>query len=319
MTGSASEQEVFVTLFDSGFLPMGLAQHDSLMRHHLDAHLWIVCMDQTVEEQLRRLDLKNVSLIPLRDMEAQFPALLKAKASRSFGEYCWTMTPFTFDAVFARDANAQRVTYVDADVFFLKDPKLLLDELTLSHKSVLITDHAYAPEYDQATYRGRFCVQFLTSDRTDRGLKVIRWWQDRCIEWCFARVEGDKFGDQKYLDKWPTLFGDAVHILEHKARTLAPWNVTYYTSGQPADPGVMYHFHGLRFVGPDRVRLFQGYRIGAEGLKVYDEYVKVMREVCTLMRSLNFAIPFRTEAASLNEVLRRLLRRIRGRERYATV
>ena len=48
------------------------------------------------------------------------------------------------------------------------------------------------------------------------------------MEWCFNRFEEGKFGDQKYLDKWPELFDDKVHILSNKELLLAPWNATRF-------------------------------------------------------------------------------------------
>ena len=36
--------EHFVTPLGSNFLPMGMALHDSLMRHGLPFHLWVICM-----------------------------------------------------------------------------------------------------------------------------------------------------------------------------------------------------------------------------------------------------------------------------------
>ena len=110
-----------------------------------------------------------------------------------------------------------------------RDLRILLKELDESGKHVLITEHAYAPEYDRAHDSGRFCVQFLTFDRSDSAREVMRWWQDRCVEWCFARYENGKFGDQVYLDQWPTLFGDRVHIVRQVEKTLAPWNVLYFS------------------------------------------------------------------------------------------
>jgi hypothetical protein len=60
------------------------------------------------------------------------------------------------------------------------------------------------------------------------GMAVLNWWRDRCIEWCYARSEEGKFGDQKYLDDWTTRF-DSVHVLEHLGGGIAPWNVQQYS------------------------------------------------------------------------------------------
>src|SRR4051812_34843747 len=152
---SAKPVEHFVTLFDSNFLPSALAMHASLLRHAGSFRLWILCMDEQVEKQLTTLDLTGVSLIPLREFET--PELLAVKPTRGRGEYCWTSTPFTFTAVFARDPTAERVTYLDADLFFLRPPAILLEEFTASGKDVFITEHAYAPEYDHTRKSGRFC------------------------------------------------------------------------------------------------------------------------------------------------------------------
>ena len=57
--------EHFVTLFDSKFLPMGMALHDSLMAHAQPFHLWILCMDEMVEKQLKLISLPDV-IIPLK-------------------------------------------------------------------------------------------------------------------------------------------------------------------------------------------------------------------------------------------------------------
>ena len=139
--------EHFVTLFDSNFLPMGLALHDSLMTQGQPFHLWILCMDERVEEQLKRISLPHVTLMPLAEVETR--DLLVVKPGRNRAEYCWTLTPFTFQMVFDRDQDIQRVTYLDADLYFFDSPRILLNELDASGKHVLITEHAYAPEYSR--------------------------------------------------------------------------------------------------------------------------------------------------------------------------
>ncbi|TAN35194.1 glycosyl transferase [Patescibacteria group bacterium] len=285
--------EHFVTLFDNNFLPIGLCLHSSLLEHGQPFHLWILCMDELVEQNLRCLALPHVSLISLREVEDA--RLLAAKQTRSRGEYCWTLTPFTPQFVFDRDTQVQRVTYLDADLFFFASPKLLLDEFEHSGKHVLITEHAYDPRYERfgrAKRGGRFCVQFMTFRRSSDSTKVMHWWQERCLEWCYARVEDGKFGDQKYLDQWPILFGPEVHILMQKEKTLAPWNVAYYEKlghGQVAP--VFYHFHGFRVLSHNELLLYSGYRVGNAANRLYEIYINVLDRTIAELKQANIAIP----------------------------
>jgi hypothetical protein len=236
------------------------------------------------------------------------------KSERSRGEYCWTLTPFVYPAVFSRAPSIKRVTYLDADLFFFAPPSLLLNELDRSRKHVLITDHAYDPEYDQSAANGRFCVQFLTCNNTQEAALVYHWWAERCLEWCFNRPEDGKFGDQKYLDTWPELFGDKVHILEHVELTLAPWNHT--SKSRIGKLPVLYHFHSLRIVSQDRVRLYDGYRLGSSVSHIYGEYLKALETVKNNLADVG--LPFATlpEANANLSFYRKIRKRLGRRTKY---
>ena len=190
-----------------------LALYMSLERHAGSFTLWILCVDDAVYEALKRLDLSNIRLLPLRELETA--ELKRVKPLRSTGEYCWTLTPFAPRFVFEANATVTRVTYIDADTWLRGDPAPIIREFDASGKHVLITDHAYAPEYDYSALSGTYCVQFLIFSRHE-GEIVRKWWEDRCIEWCYARYEEGRFGDQKYLDDWQERFPDHVHVLANK-------------------------------------------------------------------------------------------------------
>ena len=270
--------EHFVTLFDQAFLAVGLALHRSLQVQAGTGkfRLWIICMDEEVERSLAQLQLADVSLIPLREIETE--PLLAVKPGRSRGEYCWTMTPFAPSAVMDRAPDAQRVTYLDADLYFFDVPQILFDEFEHSGKHVLITDHAYAPEYDATATSGRFCVQFMTFRRTDISFEVLRCWQGQCVERCFARYEPSRFGDQKYLDEWPSKFPDAVHILQQTNKTLAPWNASWHVARAPLAP-VFFHFQGFRLLPGREVVCCVGYRIVAAVRPLYEAYLHAVGQV----------------------------------------
>src|SRR3954468_408084 len=279
--------EHFVTPFDSHYLPQGLSLYKSLEAHGQPFKLWIVSLDEACAKALEAIELKFVQIIRLPEIETE--RLIKAKSDRSVAEYCWTLTPFLPSAVFERQPGLKRVTYVDADLYFFDRPSKLLDEFVKSGKHVMITEHAFAPEYAVNLKFGIFCVQFMTFRNTDAGLKVLYWWQDRCAEWCYFRLEDGKFGDQKYLDSWPELFGSEVHVLSQTNRTVAPWNVRHISILNGKAEPVFYHFQGLRFVSPTRVILYHIYNIGRSNRWIYHTYVASLREAVSTMQK--FAVP----------------------------
>lgn len=285
---SHSSVEHYATLFDNHFLLQGMCLHRSLVAKAAPFHLWVLCMDEAVENHLRQLDLQNVTLLPLRSVETA--QLTRVKGDRTIGEYCWTLTPFLPGLVFERAPDARRVTYVDADLYLFDNPSAFFDEFDRSGKDVLITDHAYAPEYDYSARVGRFCVQFVTFRNSPAAMRVMSWWQKRCLEWCYAREEDGKFGDQKYLDVWPDLFGDEVHVLSQTQRTLAPWNVGYLerTLGRALDP-VFYHFHELRIRPDRRITLFSGYHVGKSGRSLYLRYVEALRSAAQRLQRMGIS------------------------------
>ena len=279
---SASPAEHFVTLFDSHYLPLGLCLYRSLEDHARPFHLWIVAMDDACGEALRKMQLTDATVLGLAEVENT--RLRAVKSDRSIGEYCWTLTPFLPSAVFERAPGIERVTYVDADLFFFQPPRLLLDEFARSGKHVLITEHAFAPEHLNYLRFGRFCVQFMTFRNTRAAKGVLEWWQERCIEWCYGREENGKFGDQKYLDDWPQRFPAEAYVVSRTECTLAPWNVAHVARRDGELQPVFYHFHSLKIVSPSFVVLHYNYRIGRQGRWIYAKYLHCLRGVVYEMR-----------------------------------
>lgn len=272
--------EHYVTLFDSFFLPQGLALHRSMERHCGAYKLWILCVDDRCYDVLEQLQLTNVSLLKLSLLET--PELLRVKTTRTKGEYCWTLTPFAPRFVFEADGTVEQVTYLDADLWFRRSPSLIFDDFRKAGKHVLITEHAYSPEYDYSHINGQYCVQFMTFNR-QAGERVRQWWQERCLEWCHAWLEDGKFGDQKYLDDWPERFESEVHISSGREWFLAPWNATRF----PYSSGVVFHFHGLRLLPGNKVSFGSIYPLPNVLIKnVYDIYLQDLRVALNTLRQV---------------------------------
>lgn len=282
MSGNPSLE--FVTLFDRHYALRGLALWRSLDRHLEHFRLWIVAMDTYTEQLVQSLGLKGVEVIPVHEIEDA--ELREKKRERSAGEYCWTLTPRVFDAVFTRSPLATAVIYIDADVWLRRSPQPVLDSFQESSADVFVTEHAYHPAFDLSATSGYFCVQFLGAKRGS-SVDIIGKWQDQCTEWCFAYSDRGRFGDQAYLNDWPRLYGNRIQVSQRKEWFQGPWNAMRFAYSE----AIAYHFHSFvhlnrgRFgVGsypipkPHRDNLYRPYRedlewaeslLGAAGLKSY--------------------------------------------------
>jgi hypothetical protein len=242
----------FCTLFDRNYVFKALVLHRSLLRHCPSFHLTAFCFDEEARRVFEALELPNVSTVSLEELEAYEAELLGVKPDRSPVEYMWTATPSLPLYELAAWPELAEVTYLDADLMFFSDPEPIFEEM--GDASVLITPHRFSPELAHHAINGIYNVQFLTFRRDERGLEALRWWHDRCIEWCYYRFEAGKLGDQKYLDDWPERF-EGVHVSRHKGCGLAPWNITQFDVHETAsgirvdeDPLLFFHYHRVRLL-----------------------------------------------------------------------
>ena len=221
-------------------------------------------MDQETEEFLNKEKLNKISIISLSQIETFYPELVKLKKIRSRAEYCWTLTPYSIQYAIKK-FNLDSCTYLDADIYFFNNPKIIFDEA--GNNSIIITEHRYTPEYDQTKTSGKYCVQFVFFKNDNNGMEALEWWRQRCEEWCYSKFEDGKFGDQKYLDDWITRF-KKVYAPTHIGCGLAPWNIQQYNFfmennilfsqdkiTKKKEPVIFYHFHGLNKIYADEKKV----------------------------------------------------------------
>jgi hypothetical protein len=168
-------------------------------------------------------------------------------------------------------------------------------------KNVLITEHRFStlPRIYELKRGGRFCVQFITFLNESSSMEVLEWWRQQCIDWCFARYEDGKFGDQKYLEEWPSCYSN-IHILQHQGGGIAPWNLTQYSFNNRGDnitgyvrktraffEVVFFHFQYVKFL-PDGINDIGWYFISSSVRKIfYLPYLKEIRKTENILKDLN--------------------------------
>jgi GT2 family glycosyltransferase/predicted O-methyltransferase YrrM/tetratricopeptide (TPR) repeat protein len=248
----------YCTYFDRKYLTRGLALIESLRRTETsDWEIFVVCMDEMTRIVLRALALPNVQLLPVHEIEARDKELLAVKPTRTVVEYYWTMTPTVILRILERNRAVNQLTYLDADLFFFSSPQPIFDEL--GSRSILIHEHRFSPAQAQlGSGNGKYNVGLLSFNRTATAFEALSWWRERCLEWCFARTENGKMGDQMYLNDWPGRFSN-VAVLEHCGGGLGPWNHDQYRFRKDGNglpwvndvPVIFYHFHSFTQVTAD--------------------------------------------------------------------
>ena len=284
----------FCTYFDHRYFPRGMALYESLMAHVPGARLWVLCLSAECHAALVKLALPGVVPVALAEFEAGNAALAAAKANRSVVEYYFTCTASLMDWILNRDPGIDIITYLDSDLFFFSDPAPIYARF--EGYSTLLIEHRFAPAVKTQEVFGRFNVGWVSFRRDTDGLACLAWWRDRCLEWCYDRLEGDRFADQKYLDRVPQMFGKVL-VLDHPGANLAPWNLASHRlaetrSGITVDGQklIFFHFHGfkklLRFVWRTHHRNNgQPYR-GFLVRRLYRPYIRALQRGAALGASV---------------------------------
>ena len=312
----------FCTYFDHRYLSRGMALYRSLKEHCPNFNLWILCLSRECHEILSRSNLDSVYLIRLEDIEDGDKELLKAKENRSLVEYYFTLSPSLPLYIFNYFSEVDLITYLDSDLYFYADPGQVFQEI--GDHSIAIIEHRYSPQYKEMEVCGKYNVGWLSFRRDENGFACLNWWRDRCIEWCYKRLEDGKFADQKYLDDWPTRFKN-VKVIRHKGANLASWNIENYEVSRKSDKVwideqelVFFHFH--RFKQLTKKIYGPGYhQTKANKLirnNIYMRYLRVYLNTCNelkLKESYNSRLQnvvtksIASDYENINEIIRRYL------------
>lgn len=282
----------YCTYFDHRYLARGLAMIRSLRAEEPGATCWVLCLSEECRAILERMAEPGVRVLPLAEFEAKNPDVLAVKPTRSAIEYYFTCTPALVRTVLDTVGEGESVTYVDGDLFFFGSPAAL--HAALAAGAVSITPHRFTARLKPLERFGLYNVGWLGARNTAAGRAVIDWWRARCIEWCYDQLSEGRFGDQKYLDSFTTLFPGVV-VLDQPGCNLAPWNLARGQLGAQGNrltvagsPLVFFHFHGLKVLG-GHLYLGRHYAYGApfDGLVRRGLYRPYVAAVDAVVRELH--------------------------------
>ncbi len=219
---------------------------DSLRRCGGEFKLYALCLDEQSLFVIQALGKDNVVPIQIAELENYDPELAATKATRSLIEYYFTITPCWPLYLFDTFKEIEQITYLDADLYFFSDPETVFAEINKA--SIALSPHNFSPDHAEDIVYGKYNMGWITWRRDENGLTALKWYRESCIEWCYDRLEGDKFADQKYLEEIAGFPG--AKDIKHIGVNISEWSCNNYeftlddndTPLVDGEPLVCYHF-----------------------------------------------------------------------------
>lgn len=285
----------FCTLFNVNYLDKGLALYFSLTEVSNDFVLYVLAMDDQCYEILK--DLNNEKLLPIKLSDFETQELLSVKGQRKLGEYCWTCSPWIISYVLEK-YSPEYCTYLDADLYFYSNPRVIIEEMEKKKASVQVVSHHFMKLVEDSTSKivGKYCVEFNTFKNDREGKMLLDIWKKQVIEHCSIDGDGVYWGDQKYQDNWVDDY-DFVIATENIGAGIAPWNLSQYrlhaiTIGKNPNfvisrDGVkgdllFYHFENIKYINESlaNISLILSWGLNKKFItSLYVPYLKRIREI----------------------------------------
>ena len=274
----------FCTITTYDHLYKVLALSDSIKATQSDFALHILCIDKINTPKsyphCSFYEIGDLSGIPVC---AQIVSKYKSEADK----LRWSLKSVFLS--FLLNEKADKVIYVDNDIYFFGDASFLFEQL--DEHSFLLTPHHYPrdPKKDQnwleANYKvGLYNAGFVAVNANAK--EPLNWWAECCAYRCEKNPLRGTFDDQKYLDLIPILAEDTL-VLKHKGCNVAEWNRKIIKRSQKQDgsvwldkiyPLIFIHFNHSTIRAIDQGQepyLIQSLNTYMASLKIYKEDVQL--------------------------------------------
>jgi hypothetical protein len=158
----------------------------------------------------------------------------------------------------------EALVYLDPDIFVYAPLAPVFERLDAGASAVL-TPHITAPVFDGRSpgeqdllYNGTFNLGFIAVGAGEESLRLLDWWERRCLDLGYSEGRSGLFVDQKWMNLAPALFG-RVALLRDPGCNMAYWNLherrlegrTVVGPEGQAVPLRFFHFSGIVVSDPD--------------------------------------------------------------------
>jgi hypothetical protein len=311
---------LYFTLSDGDFSPRTLAMIKSLRAFDENARFIFFHFDDLNVNQLEIFRKSKVDLYSIRSFLGNhlFDSLA---SSREYLELLWTLPSVIAKELLISAVGSERtdVVYLDADLFFFGSPKEIWKEVPLNQISIV--RHNFSARLRvNFPQSGEFNVSWVSFPVTGIGVECASEWAANCTELCPATptmLNGRLvYGDQLYLEDWPSRFKGSIHVIENIGVGVAPWNYENYEITEVAPilvntvPVIFFHFSSHQYGFLFARKMGSVYSaVSPIPAEIYRIYERAISEACRDLGFNNWKSRFQPIHI---RVYRNLMRRFKG-------
>jgi len=241
------------TIFDKNNILKTIAFYDSLRKHSSLYIFWFLCLDEETKAVMEKLNLPKVKLFTVSELDDT--ELEDTKNSRKQSEFVFTTKPAFLYFISTKLQDGDLLMFADNDIIFFQSPDFFFERMRCEHYSIAISPHRFPKKTSDAMNSrvGKYNAGLTIFIIGPTSRHCIQDWRNDCINWCYLRYEKERFGDQKYIEKWPLRYNE-VYEIPDKGINLATWNIFNWKITEKnsqffidEDPLICYHFHRIKF------------------------------------------------------------------------
>ena len=302
------------TICSNNYLAKAKVVADTFSQNHPEYNFYIFLVDKLISIEI----YKQISAYTLVEAESVINDLKELSEKYNIIELSTAIKPGCAKYLF-EDKGAEVVVYLDPDLKIFNRFDEVEDAL-LEHNFVLtphfcspIDDNNYPSDVDFIAF-GIYNLGFIALKASQETAKLLDWWHERLMKYCFIRPDKGMFTDQLWMNYAPIYF-DGAFVLKDLGYNMANWNLyerhlLHSASGYLVNDEVklkFFHFSHYDFnkpnmisksqtrysldERPDLTDLYEGYQMDLERnnqfelgkidsyyKKVYDEAQRIIRE-----------------------------------------
>ncbi len=320
---TSSRSPVYFTLSDGGFSPRTLAMIRSLKSFDKEAQVLFFHFDDLSANQLNVFAESGAEVYSIcKYLGATLYNSLAG--SREYLELLWTLPSVLANELLMNlvDSHYTDVVYLDADLFFFSSPTHIWEEIP--QNSVSIVRHNFSVRLEtQFPHSGEFNVSWVSFPTNKIGLECASEWAKECIRLCPATptiLDGKLiYGDQLYLEDWPSRYSGYLHVIQNPGAGVAPWNYENYEITKMApflvnsSPLIFYHFSSHQFGFLLARKMGTTYSaVSPIPIEIYNTYEASLSEACKALAFYNWKSRFEPSYIRFyKHLMRRFKRSIR--------